>query len=204
MTQMELAELLQVFGRNKKMIVKITLGFGLVGLLYFLLPKSYRAVGSFYVTRGVDFRNRSDFTYEGYYAQQAGTNYAQTLIGLFESADIRSDALNLMGVPVTESNLRRVARNLKAKKASPQLVTLTVKAGSEDLAKEFWNALSESARNASTRLNESTGDPFLRITSVSTFPVVHQTYSSVSVSILVGLGLGCLVGFLIAVIREYL
>ena len=186
---MELKELIEVFTKNKKLIIKIAIGFGLLGLLFYAVPKPYKAVGTFYVTRGIDLDNKLDFTYEGFYAQQAGTNYAETLTGLMESVDIRREVLDVLKLPVTESALRELARSIKTKKTAPQLVTLTVKADSNQGAKRLWLAVADATEHSSRQLNSASGDGLLQVARVSPLPVVYAGYNSLVVFVGVSLAL---------------
>lgn len=202
---MELKKLLQVLEKNTRFIVVMGIVFGLFGLVYFYyFPKTYKTTGSFFVTRDVDPVERNDFKYEGYYAQQAGINYAGTLVGLFESIDIRRAALDSLGTPATAGNLRKAARNITTKRTSPQLVTLTVKAKTSRDSERFWTFLADAATDFSQRLNKNTGDPLLRVLRVGEFPLVYEGYNNIYVDLVLGLSFGLFLGFFIAVLKEYL
>lgn len=190
---------------NRRTIVSYGGLFILFGVAFFyFFPKTYKTAGSFYVTRGVDLVERSDFRYEGYYAQQAGTNYAETLIGLLESVDVRRNALANLEIPVTESTLREAARNIKAKKAAPQLVTLSVKGSSPELAERFWFILSQEVIAVSGKLNKNAGDSALSVTLVESAPVTYETFNNVYLNVFIGLAFGLLLGSFVVVLKEYL
>jgi capsular polysaccharide biosynthesis protein len=201
----EFKDLVKLLKSNRRTIVSYGGLFILFGVAFFyFFPKTYKTAGSFYVTRGVDLVERSDFRYEGYYAQQAGTNYAETLIGLLESVDVRRNALANLEIPVTESTLREAARNIKAKKAAPQLVTLSVKGSSPELAERFWLVLSQEVIAVSDKLNKNAGDSALSVTLVEDTPVTYETFNNVYLDIFIGLAFGLLLGSFVAVLKEYL
>ncbi len=203
---MELKELIQVFKKHLLLIIGLSLVFGLLGAgFFYYYPKSYKAVGSFYVSQ-IANRETSlgDFTYEGYYAQQAGTNYAETFIGFLESVDVRSQALRSLGLEVNESSLRKSSRIINTKKAAPQLVTLTITALEPKMAKDFWNALASSAIEVSDSLNDFSGSVGISVLQVSENPIVHQTFNNLYVDAFTGLAFGFLIGWLVSALKEYL
>lgn len=202
---MELKELIKVIKKHTKTLVSMGVFFGLLGLAFFyFFPKPYKAVGSFYVTRGVDLVERADFRYEGYYAQQAGTSHAETLIGLLESVDVRRATLSNLGIPVSETILREVSRNIKAQKVAPQLVTLTVKGSTSETTERFWLAMSQEVIATSDRLNRNAGDPSLHVSLVADTPTVYETFSNVYLDVFAGLIFGLLLASFVAVLKEYL
>lgn len=203
---MELKELVQVFKRHLGTVLVFAGLFALAGAaFYFYFPKSYKAIGSFYISRAVsDETSQGDFTYEGYYAQQTATNYTGTFIGLLESVDVRKAALEDLGQPVNAQTLRKSARNINVKKAAPQLVVLTVKAPTPELAESFWTSLSDSATGASAALNNFAGDPGISVLQISSAPVVQETFNNLFVDIFVGLSFGLLLGTFVSAFKEYL
>jgi capsular polysaccharide biosynthesis protein len=108
------------------------------------------------------------------------------------------------GLPTTEITLRESSRNIKAKKAAPQLVTLSVKGSTPELAERFWMSLSQEVIVASDRLNRNVGDPSLSISLVSAAPVVYETFNNVYLDVFAGVFIGLFLGSFIAVLKEYL
>ena len=203
---MELKTLIQTFQKHLTLILGFGLVFGLLGAaFYYYYPKSYKAVGSFYVARVIsETPPQGDFTYEGYYAQQAGTNYTETFIGLLESVDVRKLVLESMSVEVNEASLRRAARIVDARKTAPQIVTLTVKASDPESAKKVWQTFSNVAISTSAMNTESAGDPLIEVWQISWEPVVYETFNNLYVDILAGLAFGLLLGSFTAAFKEYL
>ena len=203
---MELKEFIQIFRKYLRFIFAFGLVFGFLGAAFFYFyPKSYKAAGSFYVARVINGDTPlGDFTYEGYYAQQAGTNYTETFIGLLESVDVRKAVLESMGVQVNEASLRKAARVIDVKKTAPQIVTLAVKAPQPETAKEVWQTFSNVAVEISVTLNDFAGDPMVSVFQVSPEPVVYETFNNLYVDILAGLTLGLLLGSFTAAFKEYL
>jgi capsular polysaccharide biosynthesis protein len=190
---MELKELIYFLREKALKITIISAVFGIAAVvLYYTLPINYQATGSFYVQRAVETaENNGFFTYEGYYGQQTALTYASTLIGLFESTDIKKQALEEIGVQPTNENLRRFDRHVRVKRTSPQLITLTTKAKTPQEAESLWRAVSSTALLAANTLT-SQGDADLRIDPVSMDPLVKEEYRNLYVNILAGLALGLL------------
>ena len=193
---MELKEILSFLRENVIKIGIISAVFGMIGVgLYYTLPTRYIATGSFYVQRTVETAKNDDFfTYEGYYGQQTALTFASTLVGLFESTDIKKQALEELGVQPTEENIRRFDRHVRIKRTAPQMITLTTKANTPQEAESLWNAVSSTTLLTANTLT-SQGDADLRINQVSENPLVKETYRSLYVNIIAGL---CL-GFILAV-----
>ena len=195
---MELKELFNLCRKYSALILGSGLVFGLVGILFFyFFPKVYKAEGSFYISREGDaVTSLGDFTYEGYYAQQAAANYTGTFIALLESVDVRRNALAALEIPVREETLRESSRVISAKKSGPQLVSLTVRARSPERAEALWLSVSQEALLAS--------DVSVEVTPVSLEPVVYQGFNNLYVAVFVGLVFGLLFGTSAAVLKEYL
>lgn len=201
---MELREIFKFFKKYKIRLVFSGLMFGLFGVLaYFLLPPKYVATGTFFVKRSVVPPTAEHFTYEGYYSQQTALSYTKTVVGLFESSDMKSAALEKLGVSVNEEALRRFSRKVRVKNAGPQLITLQIKGDSVEEVGGFWGALTSVTLEKASELNQ-TGDPFLQVEEVVEAPVVKQTYNNVWVNFVGGFGLGYVLRVFCLALKEYL
>ncbi len=211
---MTLKELSKFFAKNKIAILGTGVSFALVGVvIYFLLPPKYSATGTLFVTRkieqpepGTTFSPESVedgfFSYEGYYAQQNALSYTSTLIGLIESADIKSKVLDTLSISVSEANLRKLGRAVSAKKHAPQLVVVTVKGLPSASAEKIWTTLVDEVMLASQKLSEQ-GDPNLVVVAVSDHPIVKEGYRNVLVNIIIGFGFGVLVSTMYFAGKQY-
>ncbi len=196
--------LLKILKQNWQKVLLTTLFGAVVGVLaFYLIPSKYIATGSFYVKRMVQSNGSAYFSYEGYYGQQTAQAYTGTLMGLLESTDIKSLALNKLNIEVTESSLRKFSRNVNVTKSAPQLITLSVKSTSGKSAEDKWQALSQSALDTATILNQS-GDPFITISKVSQAPIVKMEFRNLAVNFGIGLGLGFIISVFILTLKKYL
>lgn len=200
---MELKELFKFLKKYKASLFVWGLVFGFVGaLFYYLLPPKYVASGSFYVTRAIE-PVTEEFSYEGYYAQQSALSYTKTFMGLLESVDSRSKALDKLNLEVTSRTLRKYGRQVRVKSVAPQLLSFEVKDDSPDAARNFWLTLSDVSLEESQRLNMN-GDSLLRIIPVSDSLVVREVYRNVFINIIAGFGFGIFSGVLVFATKEYL
>ncbi len=200
---MELKEIIKFFKDGWKIVLASTIIAGLLGVaVYFLLPAKYYATGSLFVRRSIYPYSENHFTYEGYYGQQAAMSYANSVIALIESEDIRAIALQNLKVEVNETTLRKYDKKIRTVKAGPQLVGLVVKEKSEEDAKNLWNAMADSTigiMNGISRQN----DPFVGVLKISSEPIVKESYRNLVLDILVGAGLGLLISTGLLVTKNY-
>ena len=174
-----------------KVYFKQILAGSLVGILvgvaaYLIIPQTYNATGSFYVERSVETSNIDRFfTYEGYYSQQTAQSFTNTLLAMFESDDIKSQALEGLGQKVSEQSLRKLSKSMRIKKAAPQLITLTVKNRAAKEAEATWNALTEQTLSTANNLNRN-GDSKIKILQLNVAPVVKESFRSIYLNIILG------------------
>ncbi len=195
---MEVKDLLKISKKHFSLILGSGLVFGLIGVLsFYFLPKVYRAEGSFYISRlSDDSTDLGDFTYEGFYAQQAASNYTGTFVALLESVDVKRNALLEMGRPVTGDSLRRFSRSVSVKKPAPQVVSLTVSSKDPEEARNAWTSVAQQALLVS--------DASINVVSLSKEPIVLERFNNLYVNAFVGLGFGLFLGLLAAFLKEYL
>lgn len=189
---MELRDVYLLAKRHFRLLVLASLFSGMLGFFY---PRTYTAVGSFFVTRTAENRSNEYFTYEGFYSQQSALSFADTVIGLMESVDMKKKALVSLNIVPDENSLRGANRRIRVRKAAPQLVTLQVKGRSLTQARDLWLALSGATLQTIDEL-KSSGDASVRVTSLQETPVVREGYRSA----LLNLGIGAALGFLTALI----
>ncbi|EKE00458.1 MAG: hypothetical protein ACD_22C00016G0001 [uncultured bacterium] len=198
---MEFAELVNFFKKNAVTIALITLLCALLGCIsYYVLPQKYLATGSLFVHRTVDKGSSQFFTYEGYYGQQTAIAYTNTVAGILESTDIKSLALIHFDQKVNEQTLRKISKQIKVKKTSPQLLTLTIKGNSSEAGLELWKYITRETIELTNVINKN-GDPALQIAVLGN-PVVKAQYRNILINTVVGLGFGFLIStFGIALVK---
>jgi capsular polysaccharide biosynthesis protein len=202
---MELSEIFEEIADNWRFVLIVTLLSGLIGVIsFYLIPTKYIASGSLFISHDVDLVKRSEFTYEGSYARQTSEKYAETVIGLLESVDVRKRALdNLNGMP-TQVTLRKAKKATRIKEAAPQLINLTVKGRSIDYAKALWSSLVQETILISDGINDTQGDSQLHISVVEGAPIVYEAYTNVFLNLGIGVFLGASLSVLFVALKEYL
>ena len=189
---MEVKDIVTFLKKNYLYILLTGLVFSSLGaVLYYAIPATYNATGSFFIKRDVDNSTGNYFTYEGYYSQQTALSYTNTLTGIFESEDIKSKALINLSTEVNEQSLRKLGQNMKIKKSGPQLITLIVKGNTSQNAKSAWLAVTKATITTADFLNIN-GDSKLTISQLAEDPVVKMAFRNLYVNILTGFGLGIL------------
>lgn len=201
---MELKEIYAFLSRHRKKLLGITLLFILIScVLYFLLPPKYVASGSLFVGRKLSPQLGSNFTYEGYYGQQAAIMYTNSVIGLMESQDVGVLTLKQLNQEVNETNLKKLARKIITKKTGPQFFTLEIKDSTAQNAQNIWEAVSKNTLELADKINADS-DPFINITLVSEIPLVRPTYKNLAVYVLFAATIGFVVSTFYLALKEYL
>ena len=115
---MELKKITKTIEKNKFFLITASFIGLILGIIFYFLPSKYISSGSFYVSKKTD-NSLEFFTYEGYYAQQSAITYADSVVNLAKSVDIKKDVLEKMNQPINEKNLRELNKSIKIKKAGP-------------------------------------------------------------------------------------
>ena len=183
---MEIKEIVKNLSKHSQVLILSSVAGVLLGYLFYLGPKPYYATGSFYIKRSVDTTRFNYFAYEGYYGQQTGLSYTNTVLALFESLDIRYKALTNINLPTDINNLRKYSGMITVKKAGPLLITLTVKGWTQEKAEALWNSMANTTIEKSRQIN-TTGDPLLSISKISENPVVKVQYRPLWICLAFGL-----------------
>jgi capsular polysaccharide biosynthesis protein len=182
---MELREIIKILIKYKvALVISVAIGI-LGGIAFFISPKIYYATGSFYIKRAVDTTRFNYFAYEGYYAQQTGLSYTNTVTALFESPDVRFEALNRLNFPTDGEGLRKYSKMIKVKKMGPQIITLTVKGVNPEEIKNLWDSVSDTTISKNTQININ-GDPLLSISKISDSPIIKESYRPLWLCIISG------------------
>jgi len=179
------------FGKKniKILAVSVVLAGSVGALAYYFLPIKHYATGSLFIRRSIYPYSENHFTYEGYYGQQAAMSYANSVIGLVKSEDIRAQALTSLEIPVNEKTLRKYERKIRTIKSGPQLIGLVVKEKSPQEAEKLWQAVADSTINTMNNISR-VNDPFVGVIKISENPVVREGYRNPVIHVSVGMGLG--------------
>ncbi len=125
---MELKQLIKNLRRNYLYILLLTIIFASIGFVVARVwPVSYTAGYTLYVQKQAETTPNNDYTYDGYYAQQAVEGYTDTVEGLVSSPEIMSEVLrDLLGENNVSINLKRYSNALDSQKVAPQLVWVEI------------------------------------------------------------------------------
>jgi capsular polysaccharide biosynthesis protein len=201
---MELKEILKFLKLNRGAMILSSILFGIVGVTaFFYVPTKYYANGSLFVKRSIYPYSPDHFTYEGYYGQQAAMAYTNSVIGLIESEDLRSKAIEKFGLEVNEKNLRKFAKKIKATKTGPQLITLTAKGNNAKEAEELWSVVTGATIETVNKIN-SDGDPYVSISKIIEKPIVKEGYKDAIVFTALGLCFGAFISAFFLAVKNYL
>lgn len=187
---MRLEIIIRTLKRNFRYIVLSAVVGGVLGILvFYFFPFGYTATGSLFVGRRPDLIQREEFTYEGYYAQKAASDYTNTIVGILESPSLASKVLQKQNLIVNEENLRELSKNTDIRTKAPQLVFVRVKAETKNEAEQLWNIVVDEVITTSNNLNRIEGDPNLSVQKVSE-PVVTEVYKDILIFSFVGFLIG--------------
>jgi capsular polysaccharide biosynthesis protein len=191
---MELKSFLnEIWSKKLLVLVVCAMCLGAGAISYFILPRQFEASGSFFIHKKLeDIPGRKTyFDYDGYYAQQTAVNFAATFYSLIESPDILAQTLVNMKISPVESTIRKLEKNIKIKKASPQLITVYFYSYSQENAEKTWNTLANAAIEKSTQLNKA-GDNSIIVSNVTEKPLVKETFRNIWLNTVIGALLGAL------------
>lgn len=198
---MEFRDILKKIRKNSGMLTICTLIGLLAGVLFHLLPSTYIASGSFYITRKED-NSESFFTYEGYYSQQTATTYTNSVVALAESVDVKKQVLNKLDFPINKYNVRKINKSLSVKKTGPQIINITFKDKDIKKAETIWECVADILIETSININRD-GDGKLTVVKISEKPFIKESYKPISISSIVGILFGFSLGTVIISLKEY-
>ena len=201
---MEFKVMLEILKKNIRFILMYSFTGALIGITaFFFIPQKYISSGSLFVTRQIEKNITEYFSYEGYYAQQTAQLYTNSLTGLVESVDVKSETLKKMYVPVTEYTLRELSKNLRVKKTGPQLVSIIVKGHSYENSQEMWNSLVNATLESVQKINEKS-DPMINVSKVAETPITKEEYRNVFLNVTIGTLVGFCFSFFIYLFKKYI
>ena len=201
---MELFDLLAILGKYRRLIILVTLAFGLGTFLVSLqFPPRYEAVLTLYVKRDAEPPSAEFYTYDGYYSQQAAERYTDTVVGLLERRGLLKEVLSSLGLPADQKSVRRVRRSVKVERVAPQLVEIRVKRKLGEEARDITNSLAADVISQVRGLNKA-GDEALSVELLDNEPVVEKHEPLVVLNTVVGVLVGFLVSILASLFWEYL
>ena len=195
MSKMELKVLIQQLKKRLWIIVGTTLlgviaGWGVVSFV----PVRYEASLSIYVQKIIEQSMSGEYTYDGYYAQQAAEAYTDTVMGLLESPDVAASAL--MATGLNSDTIVALKRSLKVEKVAPQIVHMAVTQTDQQAASELVMAVTKIATDRVQQLDTQTSGYTVETVNDEPLIVVQALPSMLTIRVGGLLGLMVSVGFL--------
>lgn len=198
---MEIREIVKKIRKSKALFAYFSVAGLIAGILIFTIPAKYLSSGALYINRKID-KSDSFFTYEGYYSQQSAMAYANSVMALAESSDVKKQVLDEMGIPISNENLKKLDRAVVVKKTGPQIITISVKDTDPERSQEIWEKLTKTIVEISKNMNKD-GDENLLVSKVSEKPLVNEVFKSAPIFVLAGLLVGFVFGLIFICIKEY-
>ncbi|OGY28316.1 MAG: hypothetical protein A3J50_02120 [Candidatus Woykebacteria bacterium RIFCSPHIGHO2_02_FULL_43_16b] len=188
----ELNEITKILGRHLKFILVMVVLGGFVGFTYsYVGGQKYESFTTIYVKRTADQNSTSYYSYDGYYAQQVGKEYTDTVLGLLKTIDPYNEAAKRLGT----YSPRALFSQSKAKKISSQVIELRIRSQSETEAKALMSALVAGLTTKVGELNR-TGD-----SKISIEPVTNEPFTELNkTQALLNAGIGFLSGLVVSLV----
>lgn len=182
--------LAKIFQSNLKIILIFTIVGGLSGFAYSSFKGGkYEGQATLYVKRELETPNSTHYNYDGFYGYQVSKEYTDTVVGLLKTINpYLQTALSLESVRADE-----LFSNTKVKKVSPQVITLTYNANTENEVRTNLTALVNNVVEKIRNLNKD-GDSKITIEAVNKDPYVYLSNRF----LIINTALGFLVGMFIS------
>lgn len=170
---MELKDLLKHLQRRFGILISITLLFCIGGgVLARLWPVTQTASLALYIQKDAEQSPLGDYTYDGYYAQQAAEAYTDTVVGLLESPDVMAEVLDQLEVD-RDTRFNEFHRSLKVEKTAPQIVLVSVTRQDVNEANQVVTQVADSVIKRVSTLNEGL-DNNLTVSLIGAEPLVQS------------------------------
>ena len=201
---MELRQLIENLRSNYLYIVIAVVIFASFGFVTAKLwPVSYTAGYTLYVQKQAETTPNNDYTYDGYYAQQAVEGYADTVEGLVTSPEIMSEVLQeYLGEGLVSGYLQEYRASLKAQKVAPQLVWVAITRPTKEDADRVVSGVVNVLIKRVDSLNHLRKDKYV-VTSVNKSAIVTKNQIPVVLTVIVASFLGLILSSFIVVVKAY-
>src|SRR3989338_8771967 len=179
----EINEITKILGRHLKFILVMVVLGGFVGFTYsYLGGQKYEAFTTIYVKRTADQNSTSYYSYDGYYSQQVSKEYTDTVLGLLKTIDPYRDVSDKLNNSLGPKDL---FGSTKAKKISPQVISVTINRPSAAEAKNALTLLSQSLTEKVKSLNQN-GDSPLSLETLKSEPFVAAILPQTILNTIIG------------------
>lgn len=203
---MELRAFLVLLQKNMIAIILISVITGALALLMSLrLQPTYHAVLSVYVQKIPEQPAGGDFTFDGFYAQQAAESYTDTVVGLFESPAIHVRALQFADQDTEPSTVEQVKQQTRIRKVAPRLIDLEVRSYEQEEARVLAKSLFKAVSNRLDELtSEDSANLKMKINAVNDEPLISLAEPRVVLYTIIGVLVGMFGATTTFLLKEYL
>ncbi|MCA9390125.1 hypothetical protein KC571_01870 [candidate division WWE3 bacterium] len=203
---MELKTFLQLLRKNVFSISVSGIVIAAAVMLFSMrISDSYVSMLSVYVQKIPEQTKLGDYTYDGFYVQQAAESYTDTVVGLFESPAILSSALEKAGESAEASDVKAFGRKITVTKAAPRLIDIEVKDVSRDESTLLVKSLVEAVQSRVVGLNDQQNSGLdMQIDVVNPDPLVNLIQPLLWLNTLIGFLIGLFISTSIVVLKDYL
>lgn len=186
-------------------ILTLCLFGGAVSLLFYSkTPTAYEAVQTIFVKRQASGESKSFYTYDGYYSAQAAERFTDSALGALKSRDYLKQIITSIEAPGTSAEvIEKEAREVRIKRLSPQLISLSYSNSDQQKASELIESLAQSFSNNLLDLNRG-GDEGISISFLSLHPIVTVHKTNLFLFGVIGLFLGAFSSLFISAFHFYL
>jgi capsular polysaccharide biosynthesis protein len=203
---MELREFLLLLKKNATLILLAGLVLG--GIVWFSslqLQPAYHAVLSIYVQKIPEQPSSGDFTYDGFYAQQAAESYTDTVVGLFESPALHARALQIAEKPSDSLAVKQFEKQLRVEKVAPRLIDIELRSSTSEEARLYSLSLFQAVKERLEDLtSQDSADLNMRIDSVNQEPLISLVKPLVLLNTVVGVLVGLFAATSFILLKQYL
>lgn len=203
---MELKLFLKLIKKYSKIIIVAGILIGLLSAVFVSqLEPTYVATHSVYVEKVPEKPDSGDFTYDGYYAQQAAELYTDTVVGLFESPAVSARALEIAQKNNTAEDVKKFQKKVFVEKVAPRLIEVKVDSKSEMDASALVSGLFQAVNERVEELtNQGVDSLSMSINVVTPNPLIATEEPMVALWGVLGLFLGLLISTSGVMLKEYL
>lgn len=201
---MELKHYLNILQKRWKTILALATTLAIVaGLASIYWPTHHKSELTVYVQRVPEEPAAGDYTYDGYYAQQAAEAYTDTVEGFLQSREIIRQALQTSNLPTDARQIRRVEKRLQVKKVAPQLINVALTMETQTETSSLVKAIAQATTQRAKILNQQENEAVV-IELVSTEPLESVMQPWVGLNVMVGFFGGLLLAVGGVFTKEYL
>ncbi len=157
---MELRKLILLIKRRIPQLVLLGIVVAVIGgVIGYLWPTHYHAVLNVYVQKSPEEPANNEYTYDGYYAQQAAEMYTDTVVGLLEGDDVLAQALSASDEDLVDG-VGYYRGKIRVEKVAPRLIRVEVVLGDVEKAKLLASAITKAGQERVSALNQERGQAF--------------------------------------------